>query len=45
MAVAGLDGSGLRRLSPARSLSSWTTPPASPIHPDSSPNYTPLIQV
>uniref|UniRef100_A0A674P904 Voltage-dependent L-type calcium channel subunit alpha n=1 Tax=Takifugu rubripes TaxID=31033 RepID=A0A674P904_TAKRU len=45
MAVAGLDASRLRHLSPARSLCSWATPPASPIHLDGSPNYTPLIQV
>ncbi|XP_056897794.1 voltage-dependent L-type calcium channel subunit alpha-1D isoform X7 [Takifugu flavidus] len=45
MAVAGLDASRLHHLSPARSLCSWATPPASPIHLDGSPNYTPLIQV
>ncbi|KAM4562919.1 voltage-dependent L-type calcium channel subunit alpha-1D [Odontesthes bonariensis] len=45
MAVAGLDASRIRRLSPTRSLRSWATPPASPIARDCSPCYTPLIQV
>ncbi|XP_054868925.1 voltage-dependent L-type calcium channel subunit alpha-1D isoform X7 [Amphiprion ocellaris] len=45
MAVAGLDASRIHRLSPTRSLRSWTTPPASPISRDCSPCYTPLIQV
>ncbi|XP_071331754.1 voltage-dependent L-type calcium channel subunit alpha-1D [Trachinotus anak] len=45
MAVAGLDASRLRRLSPTRSLHSWATPPASPNSLDCSPCYTPLIQV
>nr|XP_040050359.1 voltage-dependent L-type calcium channel subunit alpha-1D isoform X18 [Gasterosteus aculeatus aculeatus] len=45
MAVAGFDASRIHRLSPTRSLRSWVTPPASPIARDSSPSYTPLIQV
>ncbi|KAM8754230.1 voltage-dependent L-type calcium channel subunit alpha-1D isoform 2-T2 [Acanthopagrus schlegelii] len=45
MAVAGLDASRIHHLSPARSLRSWATPPASPISRDCSPSYTPLIQV
>ncbi|XP_070695947.1 voltage-dependent L-type calcium channel subunit alpha-1D [Pempheris klunzingeri] len=45
MAVAGLDASRIQHLSPARSLRSWATPPASPISRDCSPCYTPLIQV
>ncbi|KAM4610826.1 voltage-dependent L-type calcium channel subunit alpha-1D [Polymixia lowei] len=45
MAVAGFDASRIHRLSPTRSLRSWATPPASPIGRDSSPCYTPLIQV
>ncbi|XP_061622089.1 voltage-dependent L-type calcium channel subunit alpha-1D isoform X3 [Phyllopteryx taeniolatus] len=45
MAVAGLDASRLQRLSPTRSVLSWATPPASPLAYDSSPSYTPLIQV
>uniref|UniRef100_A0A671YTB8 Voltage-dependent L-type calcium channel subunit alpha n=1 Tax=Sparus aurata TaxID=8175 RepID=A0A671YTB8_SPAAU len=45
MAVAGLDASRIHHLSPARSLRSWATPPASPISHDCSPSYTPLIQV
>ncbi|XP_029995135.1 voltage-dependent L-type calcium channel subunit alpha-1D isoform X4 [Sphaeramia orbicularis] len=45
MAVAGLDATRIRRLSPTRSLRSWATPPASPINRDFSPSYTPLIQV
>ena len=45
MAVAGFDASRIHRLSPTRSLRSWVTPPASPINRDSSPCYTPLIQV
>ncbi|XP_057675520.1 voltage-dependent L-type calcium channel subunit alpha-1D isoform X2 [Corythoichthys intestinalis] len=45
MAVAGLDASKLQRLSPTRSVHSWATPPASPLAYDSSPCYTPLIQV
>ncbi|KAI3357267.1 hypothetical protein L3Q82_015715 [Scortum barcoo] len=45
MAVAGLDASRIHHLSPARSLRSWATPPASPISRDCSPCYTPLIQV
>ncbi|XP_037101743.1 voltage-dependent L-type calcium channel subunit alpha-1D isoform X8 [Syngnathus acus] len=45
MAVAGLDASKLQRLSPTRSILSWATPPASPLAYDSSPCYTPLIQV
>ncbi|XP_029912124.1 voltage-dependent L-type calcium channel subunit alpha-1D isoform X2 [Myripristis murdjan] len=45
MAVAGFDASRIHRLSPTRSLRSWATPPASPIGRDSSPTYTPLIQV
>ncbi|XP_045913202.1 voltage-dependent L-type calcium channel subunit alpha-1D isoform X2 [Micropterus dolomieu] len=45
MAVAGLDASRIHHLSPARSLRSWATPPASPIRRDCSPCYTPLIQV
>ncbi|XP_051282774.1 voltage-dependent L-type calcium channel subunit alpha-1D isoform X5 [Dicentrarchus labrax] len=45
MAVAGLDASRIYHLSPARSLRSWATPPASPISHDCSPCYTPLIQV
>lgn len=38
MAVAGLDSSRAR-LSPTRSIQSWSTPPDTP------PSYTPLIQV
>lgn len=38
MAVAGLDSSQAR-LSPTRSIHSWSTPPDTP------PSYTPLIQV
>ncbi|KAE8293242.1 Voltage-dependent L-type calcium channel subunit alpha-1D [Larimichthys crocea] len=45
MAVAGLDASRIHHLSPARSLHSWATPPASPSSRDCSPCYTPLIQV
>nr|XP_046252742.1 voltage-dependent L-type calcium channel subunit alpha-1D isoform X3 [Scatophagus argus] len=45
MAVAGLDAGRIHHLSPARSLRSWATPPASPISRDCSPCYTPLIQV
>ncbi|XP_077371286.1 voltage-dependent L-type calcium channel subunit alpha-1D isoform X7 [Festucalex cinctus] len=45
MAVAGLDASKVQRLSPTRSVHSWATPPASPLAYDSSPCYTPLIQV
>uniref|UniRef100_A0A8C5FYN5 Voltage-dependent L-type calcium channel subunit alpha n=1 Tax=Gouania willdenowi TaxID=441366 RepID=A0A8C5FYN5_GOUWI len=45
MAVAGIDSSRIRRLSPTRSLRSWVTPPASPLSKDCSPCYTPLIQV
>ncbi|KAM3618553.1 uncharacterized protein V6R79_021738 [Siganus canaliculatus] len=45
MAVAGLDASSIHRRSPARSLRSWATPPASPMSRDGSPCYTPLIQV
>ncbi|XP_077465984.1 voltage-dependent L-type calcium channel subunit alpha-1D isoform X1 [Stigmatopora argus] len=45
MAVAGLDASKLQRLSSTRSVYSWVTPPASPLAYDSSPCYTPLIQV
>ncbi|XP_068609187.1 voltage-dependent L-type calcium channel subunit alpha-1D [Brachionichthys hirsutus] len=45
MAVAALNASRIHHLSPARSLRSWATPPASPISRDCSPCYTPLIQV
>ncbi|XP_068190490.1 voltage-dependent L-type calcium channel subunit alpha-1D isoform X4 [Antennarius striatus] len=44
-AVAALNASRIHHLSPARSLRSWATPPASPISRDCSPCYTPLIQV
>uniref|UniRef100_A0AAQ6IC14 Voltage-dependent L-type calcium channel subunit alpha n=1 Tax=Anabas testudineus TaxID=64144 RepID=A0AAQ6IC14_ANATE len=45
LAVAGLDASRIHCRSPARSLCSWATPPASPVSRDCSPCYTPLIQV
>uniref|UniRef100_UPI0037E9A94A voltage-dependent L-type calcium channel subunit alpha-1D n=1 Tax=Semicossyphus pulcher TaxID=241346 RepID=UPI0037E9A94A len=45
MAVAGFDAKRIHHLSPARSLRSWATPPASPISPDCLHCYTPLIQV
>nr|XP_020474416.1 voltage-dependent L-type calcium channel subunit alpha-1D isoform X6 [Monopterus albus] len=45
MALAGLDASRIRHLSPMRSPRSWATPPASPVSHDCLPCYAPLIQV
>ncbi|XP_067286903.1 calcium channel, voltage-dependent, L type, alpha 1D subunit, a isoform X11 [Pseudorasbora parva] len=45
MAVAGLDSSRARRLSPTRSTRSWASPPPTPASDDRTPYYTPLIRV
>uniref|UniRef100_A0A3Q3EXF7 Voltage-dependent L-type calcium channel subunit alpha n=1 Tax=Labrus bergylta TaxID=56723 RepID=A0A3Q3EXF7_9LABR len=45
MAVAGFDAKKVPHHSPARSLLSWATPPASPISTECVKCYTPLIQV
>ncbi|XP_034552493.1 voltage-dependent L-type calcium channel subunit alpha-1D [Notolabrus celidotus] len=45
MTVTGFNTKNIPNLSPARSLHSWATPPASPISPDFLPCYTPLVQV
>ncbi|XP_060913471.1 voltage-dependent L-type calcium channel subunit alpha-1D [Labrus mixtus] len=45
MAVAGFDAKKVPHNSPARSLLSWATPPASPISTECVKCYTPLIQV
>ncbi|KAG1949961.1 voltage-dependent L-type calcium channel subunit alpha-1D [Pimephales promelas] len=45
MAVAGLDSSRARRLSPTQSTRSWASPPPTPASKDRTPYYTPLIRV